>query len=170
MNAAQLTQHIPRLSPMNTQILFLSIFTTLMQVVEKYLFNDWEYLRWLVVLVAIDTLLGMAFAIKARQFSSYGFSKVIVKMLLYGCCLVVINVLTRFTINGETPALMADLASWFAYFLLTVLMLREAISVFENIAKIEPRFLPTWVLARLKSFENQIAEKATTKADEKNPD
>lgn len=153
---------------MNTHILILSIFTTLMQVVEKYLFNDWEYLRWLVVLVAIDTLLGITYAWKTNQFSSYGFSKVIVKMLLYGCCLVVINVLTRFTIAGETPALMADLASWFAYFLLTVLMLREAISVFENIAKIEPRFLPTWVLVRLKAFENQLTEKATatTKANE----
>ena len=98
---------------------------------------------------------------KNKSFSSFGFSAVIVKIILYCAALIVVNVLQNFTIAGQS----VEVFGWLNYLVLTALVLREAISVIENIAKIDPRILPKWILSHLKAIETSLEKKA----DAQNP-
>ena len=152
-----ITHHIPRIKPMNIQILYISIFLTFTQIIETYLFSDFEFLIWLFILICLDTLTGMIYSWREKTFSSFGFSKVIIKVILYAIALIVVNVLQNFKIGGVEIAVF----DWIDYFLLTAMVLREAISIFENIARIEPALLPKWIVAHLKAFDTNLNQKAT---------
>lgn len=149
--------HIPRIKPMNLQLIYISIFLTFTKIIETYLFSDYEFLIWLFILICLDTLTGMIYAWKEKTFSSFGFSKVIIKVLLYAIALIVVNVLQKFTIGGSH----VPVFDWIDYFLLTAMILREAISIFENIARIEPTLLPKWIVTHLKAFQTNLDQKAT---------
>ncbi len=159
-----LASEIPRIKPMNLYIIHLAIFLTFLKIIETYLFSDYEYLIWLFILICLDTLTGIIYAWREKNFSSFGFSKVIVKVLLYAVALVVVNVLQNFKIGGQPVAVF----DWIDYFLLTAMVLREAISIFENITRIRPDLLPAWILAGLKSFEKNIEQKATVHINDEN--
>lgn len=147
---------IPRIRPMQIPVIQLAICLTIIQVIETYLFSDFEFLIWLFILIVLDTATGMILAWREKSFSSFGFSKVIVKVLLYGIALVVINVLQNFRIGGEH----VPVFDWIDYFVLTAMVLREAISIFENIARIQSDLLPAWILVHLKAVENKIEHAA----------
>ena len=147
---------IPYIRPMHIPHLKIAGFFTIIHLVETYLFSDFEFLIWLFILVVLDTVTGMVLAWREKGFSSFGFGKVIVKVLLYCIALVVVNVLQNFTIDGRPVAVF----DWIDYFLLTAMVLREAISIFENIAHIQPGLLPGWILVHLKAVENKIEHAA----------
>lgn len=141
---------------MNTQILLFSIFFTVLRIVETYVFRDWEFVKWVIVLLVIDTILGMIHAWRQQNFSSRGFSQIIPKAAIYGAALVVTNVLQYFTIKGVH----VEAFDWLAHLILVGIILREAISVLENCAKIDNRILPAWILRSLKSMEKNMEAKA----------
>jgi len=114
-----------------------------------YVFNDWQYLGFLTVLVTIDTILGTYKAIKNKSLESKAYGRVLEKVLLYASVLVVAHVMTRFTIAGRESGLL----NWFDDLMLTAIMVREAISIMENIAEIKPDLLPTWLMKRFKKFD-----------------
>ena len=149
---------------MNIPHIQIALFATAIKLIQTYLFSDFEFLIWLFILIVLDTATGMLHAWKQKSFSSFGFSKVIVKVVLYVVALIVVNVLQNFKIGGEH----VPVFDWIDYFLCTAMILREAISIFENIARIMPGLLPRWVLSHLKAFETSLDQKAAKHAPGQN--
>jgi len=118
--------------------------------IQKYLYNDWEFLIWLLILVTIDTMTGVWKSYKQKQISSKGFSQVITKITVYGIFLIVVHILQYFTIDNKTT----EIFNWLDNVAFSTLLAREAISIFENLAMIEPRLIPKKILIRLKAFDD----------------
>jgi phage-related holin len=129
----------------------MTFWATLIQLVNTYIFSDWEYLRWIGVLVLVDTALGMGRAWKDGKFSSKGFAGIFPgKIIPYLGALILSNVLQKFTIGGEHPLVFDDIA----HGVLIAMIIREAISIFEKIAIFAPGLLPTSVTEKLKAVQD----------------
>lgn len=122
---------------------------------EKYIFSDWEFLIFLGVIVAVDTLLGVVKALYLREFSSKGFGMLLRKILVYAGALVATSALVRFTVDGAPQGAFR----FFDNVVFSAIMVREAISIFENIAEIDPDAMPKWILKYLKKFDSYTGKK-----------
>ncbi|MFK2323628.1 phage holin family protein [Bacteroides fragilis] len=56
----------------------------------------------------------------------------------------------NFSIAGQV----VDSFVWFRYFACTALMVREALSIIENVEEICPGFFPKAIINKLKGFDN----------------
>lgn len=119
-------------------------------VFEQYVFSDWQFLAFLAVMIGADTLLGVYKAWKLKTIESKAFARLFEKVLLYMCVLTMTNVLGKFTISGVGTGLF----DWLDNVLYCGIMVREAISIVENAAEINPTLLPSWLLRRLKKFDD----------------
>lgn len=117
--------------------------------IEKYIFKDWEFLKFLVVLIIVDTLISWVFHLKQKDFSSKGFGMILTKIFVYGCLLIVAHVLGEYTIDGHTTTTF----TWFRSLMSTALIVRESISIVENSGKINPNLVPVWVRKYLREFD-----------------
>lgn len=117
--------------------------------VDIYIFSDWEFLKFLLCLIGIDTGLGMFNAWKKFSLSSDLFSRLFGKLILYLVFLVLTHVLVHFTVEGNKN----ELFSWFSSFAYSGIMVREGLSIVENITKINPNILPAWIMDRLKIYD-----------------
>lgn len=117
--------------------------------VEKYLWSDWEFIKFLAVIVLIDTVTGIIKHYRLKSISSNGFGRFFVKVIVYFLFLVVVHNLTHYTTDGELDGLFGWLDS-LAY---AAVMCREAISIFENLGVIYPGIIPQWIMQRLKAFD-----------------
>lgn len=136
-------QHKPSLILLST---FLGV---LKAITEKYLFSDWQFLIALFVLILLDTILGIWKNLKTKSLSSRGFAGFFEKMGLYASFLIVTHVLITFTINGKPISVFG----WIDSVFYSAIMVREAISILENIGAIKPDLIPAWILAYLKKFD-----------------
>lgn len=116
---------------------------------NKYIFSDWEFLPFIIVLIALDTLTGVWKSVKRHDFSSYSFGGFMTKVILYAVFLAVIHNLTNFS-QKETVVAMF---SWVQQLCYAALVVREAVSIIENIGVIAPKLLPKWILKRLRQFD-----------------
>lgn len=123
--------------------------------VEKYVFSDWEYLKFLFVVMMVDTALGVYKAIVKKRISSKGFGMVLRKIIIYTCALITTSALVKFTIEGAPQAAF----SFFNNVVFSAIMLRETISIFENIAEIDPNVLPKYLLKYLHRFDSLTGKK-----------
>ena len=131
--------------------LLLSITSSgLFYFIEKYLFADWEFVIYLIIMIVLDTILGVVKAYKDKSISAFGFNKVIIKLITYGVLLIVTHILHSFKINGNTNQLLG----WFNYLAYSAIMIRETISIAENLLKIKPNALPKWLIERLYKFDD----------------
>jgi toxin secretion/phage lysis holin len=135
-------------------ILYSMALTPIIAFIETYLFQDWQFLKFLLILIVLDTVLGLINSWKKRQVSSYGFGKLITKLVLYLFFLVLIHVLCHFTVAGAQT----HLFDWLNTLACSAIMLRESISILENLALINKKIIPTWVLDRLKKVEDNSKE------------
>ncbi len=128
----------------------------------KYIYQDWEFAKWIGIAIAIDTLMGIVKHWKYKDFSSEDFwHKFAKKIFIYIVLLILSNILINFTVNGH----IVGTTQWIGEYLCVFMLLREAISVLENINAIYP-ILPAWVLKRLKDF-NENGEYVNTKNGQK---
>ncbi|WP_072356844.1 bacteriophage holin [Chitinophaga sancti] len=123
--------------------------------IEKYVYSDWEFLKFLFVIVSVDTLLGFTKAVMEKKVSSKGFGMVLKKLLIYTCLLVATSALTKFTISGAPQVAFSFLNN----VVFSAIMVREAISIFENVAEIEPGVLPGSILKYLQKFHSETGKK-----------
>ena len=123
----------------------------LIGIVEKYLFADWEYLKFLIIFMIIDTLASWWYHFKKKDFSSKGFSQLFTKIIIYSLLLIIAHGFASYSIGGETIEAM----KWFRTFICTALLVREAISIVEKFDKIKPGIIPESITKRLKSFEDK---------------
>jgi len=119
---------------------------------QKYVYSDWNFLAFLLVLMFLDLVTGVVKAWKKGKFiTSTGFRDTVIKVFQYGIFLIVIHVLISFQINGETVALLnyADEAGY------TFLIVIEAKSIFENLQSINPKLDLTIIIEKLKAVSSK---------------
>lgn len=117
--------------------------------IEKYIYKDWEFLKFLVVLIVIDTIISWIYHIIHKDFSSKGFGMILIKLIIYGALLVIAHVLGNYTIDGQTTTTF----TWFRSLMCTALLVRESISIIENIGKLNANLVPLWIRKYLKDFD-----------------
>ncbi len=130
-------------------ILLASVLGFLKLIIEKYFFNDWQFLSAFFVLIMLDTLLGIWKNLKTKTLSSRGFAGFFEKLGLYASFLIVTHILITFTIDGKEVVVFA----WIDNVFYCAIMVRESISIIENIGAIKPDLIPSWILAYLKKFD-----------------
>lgn len=117
---------------------------------EKYLFDDWEFLKFLIILILIDSAWGVWDAISAKELSKEGFQKGLEKLAIYGTLLVIGHILKEIKSGNE--------AMWFSYFTSLIhsyMVVNECISILEKLARRQPKWVPNWLLDKLKSFRDR---------------
>jgi phage-related holin len=138
---------------MKTKFLALPLAATLVATFQKYIFGDFEYVKWLLIVVLLDLITGITKAWiqekTHKAITSKGLRMTVVKFVQYGAFLVVTHVLANFQVNGAGLPAFSFIDSW-AFFLL---MLIEIKSVYENIVAIDPRWdFINKILAKINSF------------------
>lgn len=136
-------------------------WATVAQLFNQYVFNDWEFLPFVIVLVILDTLTGVWKSLKHGSFSSYSFGGFMTKVILYAVYLFVLHGLTSFSSKDSVMSLF----SWVEQLGYAAIVVREAVSIIENIGAIAPNLLPKWILKRLRQFD----ENGEFRPDQQNP-
>ena len=139
-------------------ILLAAPLTPLLEVIEKYVFGDWEFVKFLVVAMALDTVLGFVKHWIRKDISSKAWGMISRKVVIYAAVLILAHIMCNFKIGNRV----VESFIWFRYFACSALMVREAISIIENIEDISPGFCPTWVIKKLSGFNNETAVKNET--------
>lgn len=122
--------------------------TGIVEFVDLYIYSDWEFARFLVTLIIVDTVLSVIKHLIHRDASSEDFWKgTSKKVFVYMVLLILANVMSNFIVNGHH----VYATSWIGDYLCVAMLVREAISIVENSNAIYP-WLPVKVLKRLKDF------------------
>lgn len=120
-----------------------------MHYTEKYVFADWQFLNFLIVLVIIDTVLGIYKAYKSDALTTRIVHMLFQKIIIYTCFLVLVHIVSHFTIEGEKNSFF----TWFNSFAYSAIIVRESISVLENMGAIRPGLIPYWILKKLRQYD-----------------
>ena len=117
----------------------------------QYIFTDWEFAKWICVAVALDTALGIGKAFVHKDISSDEFgNKFFRKIFIYIALMILSNVFINMRVHGE----LVGATQWIGEYLCVFMIVREAISILENVNAILP-IVPTWLLKRLKDFNDK---------------
>lgn len=118
---------------------------------SRYLYQDWEFAKWIAIAVILDTILGVAKHLLHKDASSESFfGKFGKKIAVYIVLLILSNVLTNYTVQGN----IVGTTQWIGTYLCVFMMVREGFSCVENIQAIYPIF-PTSFVRRLKDFNDK---------------
>ena len=108
----------------------------IMPFVQKYLFSDFTFLKWLVIAMVCDLLTGVVKAWNKKEaITSKGLRQTISKCVQYGVFLIITNVLTHYEINGQAVSNF----TWLTKLAYEFVILIEIKSVYENIVDINPK-------------------------------
>lgn len=119
--------------------------------IMKYVYQDWEFAKWIAVAVIVDTILGIAKHMIHKDASSEDFwSKFSKKILVYMLLLITANFLTNYTVGGNV----VGTTQWMGTYLCTYMIIREGISVIENANAIYP-VVPKSIIKRFKDFNEK---------------
>lgn len=119
--------------------------------IGRYFYQDWEFAKWIGVAVTVDTLLGIVKHLVHKDASSEDFwSKFCKKIFVYMILLIIANVLTNYTVGGNV----IGTTQWMGTYLCTYMIVRECISVMENVNAIYPIF-PKSIIKRFKDFNDK---------------
>lgn len=139
----------------NTLITMIALpITPFIELFEKYVFGDWEFVKYLVVLVVIDTILGFSKHYIKHDISSKAYGMIVKKIVSYSIVMIVAHVVATFRVGGEQ----IESLVWFRYFACSALMVREAISIIENLEVISPGFIPKSIVRRLSEFDSNTGK------------
>jgi len=103
---------------------------------------SWNLFTGVVVLLLIDTVLGVWKHWQMKTLSSNGFGKLFGKVIIYWAFFKMADIVARVQMLG-----------WTGDFMVSALLIREAISITENMAILRPELIPSWILKRLKDFD-----------------
>lgn len=130
------------LSVTNMKVWFAAILiqiTPVGEFISKYMFNDFGFLKSLVIVMTLDLITGIAKVWKnegAKAITSKGLRDTIIKFIQYGAFLIVAHVFTHYQIGGEPHR---DL-EWVNKLAKEFILIIEVKSVYENIVRINSRF------------------------------
>lgn len=127
----------------NPKLIGMLIFLDLsgiMKFIDKYLFSDINYLKFLIMACLFDLITGVCKVIVTegvKKVSSKGFRDSVTKLISYGSFLFIVHLLTHFEIEGQTNSNTALL--WLNKGALEFLIMIEIKSIYENIVAINPK-------------------------------
>lgn len=116
---------------------------------EVYVFQDWGFVRYLIIMVILDTILGIRRAVIQKTFHwkyLYGLKD---KLIVYTSILVLVHVMTSFTVDDQT-------VTWFIWLRISVfsgLMAKESFSILKNIAATNKSLVPAWLLKKFEEWD-----------------
>lgn len=111
------------------------IGTPVIYLFERYVFNDWDFLVSIGLLVFFDTVFGTWLAIKENRFSAtIGMGGFVKKLGYIAMSVMLIGIIDNTRIGGE-ESFLSDIIDSAA---LSVLMAFEAISAIKNLYKLNP--------------------------------
>ena len=125
-----------------------SVLSFVVMIIDKYIFNDWEFIAMLTVLIALDTLLGFYVAFVKKEVSSDKFAKLFTKIIVYMVMLICSHAATHVRANGSEIIVLA----WLDSVIYSGIVVREILSLFEKCAIIQPNLIPKWIINRLKQY------------------
>ena len=132
-------------------ILLVSLPVSILADLSRYLYQDWEFAKWIAIAVILDTVLGIAKHLLHKDASSNSFfSKFGKKIAIYIILLILSNILSNYTVQGSP----VGATQWIGTYLCVFMMVREAFSCVENIQAIYP-ILPAAFVKRLKDFNDK---------------
>jgi phage-related holin len=134
-----------------------SVLSFVIMIIDKYVFNDWEFIAMLTVLIALDTLLGFYVAFVKKDVSSDKFAKLFTKIIVYMVMLICSHSATHVKANGNEIMILA----WLDSVIYSGIVVREILSLFEKCAIIQPSLVPQWIIKRLKQY-NETGNDITT--------
>ena len=118
---------------------------------SRYLYQDWEFAKWIGIAVVLDTILGVIKHLLHKDASSESFfSKFGKKISIYMVLLILSNILSNYTVQGSV----VGATQWIGTYLCVFMMVREGFSCVENIQAIYP-ILPVAFVKRLKDFNDR---------------
>lgn len=118
--------------------------------VMSYIYRDWEFAKWIAVAIVIDTVASIVKHFVHKDVSSEEFwKKFSRKIFVYIALLILSNTLSNYTVQGHV----VGPTQWISEYLCVFMMIREAISILENLNAIIP-IVPVWLLKRLKDFND----------------
>jgi phage-related holin len=118
--------------------------------VLKYIYQDWEFAKWIGVAIAVDTTVSLVKHWLHKDISSEEFwHKFAKKIFIYIVLLISSNFLTNYTVRGHV----VGATQWVGEYLCVFMLIREGISILENANAIIP-IVPVWLLKRLKDFND----------------
>lgn len=126
---------------LNPKILFGVLLFDLTNVsifLKKYIFSDWSFLKWLIIVMILDLITGVTkiwVNEGLKSITSRGLRDTVSKIIQYGAFLIVTHVLTHFEIGGQVYT---DY-NWINKIAYEFLIFIEIKSVYENIIKINPK-------------------------------
>lgn len=132
-------KYLGSLLSINNWAILLTVQVTLLQFVEKYLFSDLGYMKWLGIAMLVDLITGVTKVWKEegmKAVTSKGFRDSVSKAVQYGAFIIITHVLTNYEINGQRQN--AELA-WINTLAYKFLLCIEVKSVYENIIRINPK-------------------------------
>ncbi|SHL87792.1 phage holin family protein [Hymenobacter psychrotolerans] len=112
------------------------------QLFQKYIFNDWSALGFLMVLFLIDTLLGMARSFKQGRFHSRGMRQMFTKLRDYGVGIVVAHVFSSIEIDGSRVPWADYMSLGVKFTIYLFILIIEAKSIDENLRGLGGMGLP----------------------------
>lgn len=129
----------------------ISVPLTFIADIAHYFYQDWEFAKWIGVAVVVDTLLGIAKHVIHKDVSSEDFwRKFLKKIVGYAALMILSNVLVNYTVQGSP----VGATQWMGTYLCTFMMVREAISIIENVNAIV-RIVPKSIIKRFKDFNEK---------------
>ena len=116
----------------------------------QYVYQDWEFAKWIAVAVVIDTILGVWKHLIHKDASSESFfSRFTKKIVIYVLLMILSNFASHATVGGDVVGPM----QWIGTYICVFMMVREIFSIVENVQAIYPIF-PTSFVKRLKDFND----------------
>lgn len=101
----------------------------------------------IIILILIDTFLGVWVAIKYRIFSSDGFGSIFTKIIVYCLLFVSTHAATEYIIDGAPGVL-----SWLDNAVYAAICSRELLSVYENAALLTNFRVPDFLKKKIKEI------------------
>lgn len=131
------------------------VFGSAIYIVEKYFFSDWDYARFLVSAIVIDTILGIYKNFKLATLDWGAFDRFFAKIVAYCSALAAVHILSEFTIKNENQGVF----DWLTIIVYTSVMVLEARSIFKHINQIYPNQLVQAIIDFFDSILKKQQEK-----------
>lgn len=117
----------------------------------QYVYQDWEFAKWIAIAIFIDTFLGVWKHLVHKDASSESFfSRFTKKIVIYIFLMILSNFASHATVEGSTVGAM----QWIGTYICVFMMVREIFSIIENIQAIYPIF-PKNFVKRMKDFNDK---------------
>jgi toxin secretion/phage lysis holin len=129
---------------LNTQ--FPYIYSNFINYANKYVFEDWVFVLHLFIIIVIDTVLGVIYSIKQKNFSSWGFGKVFNKVTIYFLVLIATHNAGGYFVKSNIRFIVEILDST----IYSAIILREYLSILEKVSVLGIWTPPEWIVEKMK--------------------